>query len=419
MKYRSIVLSALLALSAAAKAEPPEFERAEPPAATAVAAAGRVWVTLAQSDMARLERAGLSLGAPVLSGAGVSVYSVSPAFLPTLSQAMHEHFGRCGGYFAHDSLDAARADMAPPGARAAAEYTLDQEAVLRPLLKDASEAELRATIETLAAFHNRYYQAATGVDAARWIQGRWQALAAAWPNAKASLVSHPNWKQPSVILDIPGADSAEVVVLGGHLDSISGFWGGEGARAPGADDNASGIAVLTEAIRLLAKAGWKPKKTVRFMGYAAEEVGLRGSREIAQAYARAGAKVLGVIQFDMTNFNGSSDGGIYLLEDNVDPALTAFLARLTDAYTGAKRGATRCGYGCSDHASWTKEGFPASAAFESAFDGMNNNIHSDKDTLANSGGDAKHSVAFARLAAAFAVELAKTAGTARPSSSAR
>ncbi len=42
---------------------------------------------------------------------------------------------------------------------------------------------------------------------------------------------------------------------------------------------------------------------------------------------------------------------------------------------------------------------------------MNHNLHTDHDTVANSGGDASHSVHFAKLAIAFAVELAKSAGT--------
>ncbi|MBI2362941.1 MAG: M28 family peptidase, partial [Elusimicrobia bacterium] len=117
-------------------------------------------------------------------------------------------------------------------------------------------------------------------------------------------------------------------------------------------------------------------------------------------------------QFDMTNFAGSGEA-IYLLTDNADSALTAYLAKLVDAYTGVGAAQTRCGYGCSDHASWTRSGFPASAAFESAFDTMNHNIHSDKDTLGNSGGNAEHSVAFAKLAVAFAVETAKPAGGAK------
>lgn len=78
-----------------------------------------------------------------------------------------------------------------------------------------------------------------------------------------------------------------------------------------------------------------------------------------------------------------------------------------DAYAGARWAWTRCGYACSDHASWTKSGFPASAAVEAAAEAVNPAMHTENDTLAGSGGSAAHSVKFAKLAVAFAVEAAK------------
>ena len=78
-----------------------------------------------------------------------------------------------------------------------------------------------------------------------------------------------------------------------------------------------------------------------------------------------------------------------------------------------RRSTTECGYACSDHASWESQGFPAAMAFEASFDGMNHAIHTDRDTLQTSGGDASHSVPFTKLAVAFAVELAKASNGAR------
>ena len=89
-----------------------------------------------------------------------------------------------------------------------------------------------------------------------------------------------------MILTVQGAELPdEIVVLGAHLDSINTSGGGSTTqRAPGADDDASGIATLTEVIRISLASGWRPKRTVKFMGYAAEEVGLRGSKAIAQSF---------------------------------------------------------------------------------------------------------------------------------------
>lgn len=370
-------------------------------------AAADIWVTVDQADASA---ANFPLAAPIESDGRTSVFKVRPEMLPILSGFMHDNFNRCGGYFAHDSKAAALASMSAAAAGPRIAYTLDQQATVTPLAAAVDEAGISATISAMAAYNNRYYQSETGVAAARWLKDRWSELAARAPGASAALFTHASWKQPSVILTIPGSEKPdEIVVLGGHLDSISG-WGSSSARAPGADDNASGIAVLTEAARLLTGSGWRPKRTVQIMGYAAEEVGLRGSQEIAASYAASGKKVVGVIQFDMSNFAGSGPG-IFLLTDHVDPALSAFTAQLVTAYAGAAASTTKCGYACSDHASWTKKGYPSAMAFESTFDGSNKAIHSDKDTLATSGGTASHSVPFAKLAVAFAVELAKTASS--------
>jgi len=389
----------------------PAFAEDFPPA-IAPAAPADVWVSFDQADISVMKAGKFPLSAPVLTDGRTSVYKVRPDMLPVLSQLMHDEFKRCGGYLTHGTMAAAQASMRPTGASPRVAYALDQQAVVMPLMGAVKEAGIRGTINSLSAYHSRYYQSDTGVAAARWLQGHWAGLAAGIPGASAALYTHSAWKQPSVILTIPGSETPEeIVVLGGHLDSIAGWGGNSTARSPGADDNASGIAVLTEAIRVLGESGVRPKRTIQFMGYAAEEVGLRGSQEIAAAYSAGGKKVIGVIQFDMSNFAGSG-AGIFMLTDFVDAPLSAFTARLVTTYAGVAASKTKCGYGCSDHASWTKKGFPAAMAFEATFDGSNKDIHTDRDTLATSGGDASHSVPFAKLALAFALELAKTSGAA-------
>lgn len=419
-------ITAALALAAvgwAAAGEPafdqgvktqPLLEQARAGAAAMAAPKGasaeeeKVWISVAREDLPGLAAAGLPMGASILSGLRLAVYRVDSSFLPVLSSAMHERFNKCGGFFAHATRAEAEEDLKPAPPAAAAERTIDQAAAVKPLVAAVREAELRATIADLSARHDRYYQSAEGAAAAVALAARWRELLKSVPGATVELVTHEGWKQPSVMAVLPGADlSAETVVLGGHLDSINARERGSG-RAPGADDNASGIAVLTETLRVLAEGGFRPRRTIAVIGYAAKEVGLRGSADIAKRWRAEGRAVAGVIQFDMTNFAGSGDK-LFLVTDNVEPALTAYLGRLSDAYSGAQRGEVACGYACSDHASWTRNGYPASAAFESSFDGVNPNIHTDRDTLANAGANAAHSVKFAKLAVAFAVETAKAA----------
>jgi leucyl aminopeptidase len=66
-----------------------------------------------------------------------------------------------------------------------------------------------------------------------------------------------------------------------------------GRPAPGADDNASGVAVLLAALRVLARAARARglRRAVEFHFYAAEEAGWLGSTAVARAYRRAGVAV--------------------------------------------------------------------------------------------------------------------------------
>jgi len=75
----------------------------------------------------------------------------------------------------------------------------------------------------------------------------------------------------NTVAEIPGTDlKDELVMLGGHLDS----WHG----GTGATDNAAGVAVCMEAVRILRAAGLNPRRTIRIALWSGEEQGLLGSR---------------------------------------------------------------------------------------------------------------------------------------------
>ena len=82
----------------------------------------------------------------------------------------------------------------------------------------------------------------------------------------------------NVLALLPGNDpqkAQEILVIGAHRDH---FGRQAGVLFPGADDNASGTAVLLEVTRAMAKAGATSKRTVLFASFSGEEQGLVGSR---------------------------------------------------------------------------------------------------------------------------------------------
>jgi leucyl aminopeptidase len=345
--------------------------------------------------------------------------------LSRITERIHQRERRCGGYFAFSTRAEAEAFLRnasprPPLARKSpamrVEYSIDSQATVSPWLDQVQHANIHATINHLQAYQNRYYASSYGRDAALWIQSTWMALAAGRSDVTSELFACASCStQPSVILTIRGNEFPnEVVVLGGHLDSINVSGGGStGQRAPGADDDASGIATLTEVLRIAMASGWKPKRTVKFMGYAAEEVGLRGSNAIAQAFKRSNVNVVAALQMDMTNYKSGSGPDMRLVTDFSDPHMQRFLTDLFDVYLaprGLTRGTDTCGYACSDHASWTAAGYPSGFFFEGGTASGNGfaSIHTSNDTLANMGNSAQNSARFAQLGLAFLGEAAKS-----------
>ncbi len=390
------------------------------------AAPKKLWITVGDDGYAQLQRIAPQFKAQdsrpmAFSDAGlteqVHIVEVDDTVLHPLSDATHEELHRCSGFMAHRSYaDAVRAlQAAAPSAQTRPSYAIDNQDEVRRLMAGLSERAIGDTIVGMSRFLNRYYQSPHGVEASNWLMKQWQGLAQGRNDVTVEQFAHADWKQKSVVLTIRGQRNPdEIIVLGAHLDSIHKGSKADDMVAPGADDDASGIASLTDVLRQMMAKGYKPNRTIKIIGYAAEEVGLRGSQDIAAKFKAQNANVVGVMQLDMTNYKGDVND-IYLFSDYTDSEQNTFLANLIRTYQPElKIGEDRCGYGCSDHASWNRLGYRASMPFEASFKGMNHKIHTENDTFENMGSQASHALKFARLAMSYAVELGSDGATTPP-----
>ncbi len=158
----------------------------------------------------------------------------------------------------------------------------------------------------------------------------------------------------NIVADLPGADpqlSSQVVLLGAHLDS----W----HTGTGASDNADGVAVMLETMRILKTLGLRPKRTIRVALWGGEEEGLLGSKAyVRQHYDGPGNQAARDKVFVYLNIDPAT-GPIYgwYMQDS-EPAKVLFdgwLAPLRDA--GARRNVIE-GIGNTDHLSFRAAGIP-------------------------------------------------------------
>ncbi|MBV9858193.1 MAG: M28 family metallopeptidase [Streptosporangiaceae bacterium] len=194
---------------------------------------------------------------------------------------------------------------------------------LRALLRHVDPDRIQATIERLVQFGTRHTGSSQtdpvrGIGAAtNWVYGQMQAIAATSPGnmsvRKQSYLQQPANRIPvptvitNVIATLQGTASPErFYVVTGHLDSrvtnVLNFT----SDAPGADDDASGVAVVLELARLFATHRFPG--TLVFATVAGEEQGLYGSAHMAQQMKAAGNDVQGMFSNDIVGASQAWDG---------------------------------------------------------------------------------------------------------------
>ncbi|PVW13322.1 M20/M25/M40 family metallo-hydrolase [Marixanthomonas spongiae] len=302
----------------------------------------------------------------------------------------------------------------PKTERRVLNFTIDQDDAVAEALDLVNAQNIEDQILELQGYGTRYHTRASAEQSVLDLKDKWEAMAQAAGRNDVSvrIVNHVNTPMPSAVMTIEGAESPdEYVIIGGHIDSTAP--GANNDVAPGADDDASGISTITEVVRVLFETDFVPNRTVEFMAFAAEEIGLVGSAEIAEEYSNNNINVLAYVQFDMTNYPGSAND-VYITTDSYNSNdLNAYLIELMEYYNNVSSeheityGTTACNYGCSDHFSWADNGYEAAFPFEANFSESNPNIHTAGDTY-DVTGDAFKAAKFAKLGLEFIIETAKT-----------
>ncbi|MEV4202554.1 M28 family metallopeptidase [Micromonospora globbae] len=194
---------------------------------------------------------------------------------------------------------------------------------LRDLLRAVDQDRIEAIVRRLAAFGTRHTLSAQddperGIGAARdWIYDRMREYAAASGGRMTvelqSYVQQPASRIPvptritNVVATLRGETSPNrTYVVTGHYDSRASDVMDAVSDAPGADDDASGVALVMELARLMATR--RTAATIVFAAVAGEEQGLYGSAHLAQQLKAAGADVQGMFSDDIVGSSTADDG---------------------------------------------------------------------------------------------------------------
>ena len=196
----------------------------------------------------------------------------------------------------------------------------------QPLLRDIAAApdaaQIKTTIEALVGFGTRHSLSDTtspkrGIGAARrWAQARFEqigrdcggCLSVVTPS---QIVTGARVPKPAPIVDVVAiqrgtTDPERVIVLTGHIDSRVTDVMNATADAPGADDDASGVAAVIEAARILSH--YKFPATLVYGVLSGEEQGLYGGKVLADYAKEQGWRVEADLNNDIVGASRGQNG---------------------------------------------------------------------------------------------------------------
>lgn len=162
----------------------------------------------------------------------------------------------------------------------------------------------------------------------------------------------------NVVATLPGTVTPEeIVVVGGHFDSTSGD---ASNLAPGAEDNASGTSLVMELAR--ASAGREFERTVQFVLFDAEEIGLRGSQHFVDEALDEGRDLVAAITADMVSYHDRNYGVVIEGQTAWEWLMTTMEDNVT-GYTDIMSEKTYHSWG-SDHVPFQQAGIAAFLAID-------------------------------------------------------
>jgi hypothetical protein len=198
---------------------------------------------------------------------------------------------------------------------------------LAAIASDVDEAALRATITRLVAFGTRHTLSDTasptrGIGAARrWAKDRFETLSAACQGCLTIVTPEKTFTgaripTPAVVQDViaiqrGAADPGRVVIISGHIDSRNSDPLDAVHDAPGANDDASGVAAVLEAARILSARRFPA--TLVYAVLSGEEQGLYGGQILADYARTQGWRVEATLNNDIVGNTHGQDG---LVVDN-------------------------------------------------------------------------------------------------------
>jgi len=229
---------------------------------------------------------------------------------------------------------------------------------IQRLVNKVSQDSIRAVIQRLQDFRTRYSPTSGCRAAEQWVFDYFTALRLDSVAFDPYQYQGQNWRNVVGTLIGRGGNPQNVIIICAHLDAIS-----EDSYnlAPGAEDNASGIAMVLEAARILGHENLD--QTVKFIAFTWEEGAGAGSDHYARLMRSQNVDVLGAFNFDMVAWTPDTFG-VQIVTNQASLPLAQVEDQMAAQYTTLAHRITLDSSALSDHYFFWVQGYAATAGHE-------------------------------------------------------
>ena len=247
----------------------------------------------------------------------------------------------------------------PPPSLAVQEYRAAKDSLVQSMVDLVSRDNLRAFVQGLESFQTRYSSTPNCEASGGFIFNTFQSLG--FEPSYEPFEFEAAYSSRNIIAEKRGeTDPNEILIICAHYDSTST---NPATLAPGADDDASGVAAVMEAARILRPYSFD--FTVRFIAFSAEEWGLYGSRNYAAQARDRDDEIIGVINLDMIAYANLMPEDLELFVNSNSEWLGERFRLAAGSYSGLRANLiVDASMVYSDHAPFWDTGYPALLSIE-------------------------------------------------------
>jgi Peptidase family M28 len=210
---------------------------------------------------------------------------------------------------------------------ACAQVTIHRDPAIEEMVREVSADSLESYVRTMVGFGTRNTMSVQdnptrGIGAARnWVLAKFNAFARQSGGRMTAFIDTVTLQPDKRRIDTPtllgnvvctlrGTDPSDkrIIMISGHLDNMPTSATDRRTEAPGANDDASGVAALIECARIMGKRGFPA--TIIFVAFSGEEQGLLGAGFMAAKARRENWEIEALLNNDIMGSNNTSETNI-------------------------------------------------------------------------------------------------------------